>query len=289
MKKIILSIFLVLGMASQSFAAVNVDANGGNANATTGPSTSSVSDVSAISANQNQNNNTAVNINAGNGNSSTRVNTRSVSSARQANNQLIVQNYEASKIPPPLVGTVANTNNPELYDLKTGTTAQTANLSFLLWQSWSPDHRELVEGCSDRTKMIVVVDDKINQYKSENGKGENSFVLLNERTLEPEGLGSITIYPIIGKGADVDGSTIRADIKEYVNRHYNGLKVYFKKSWAASMYGINTKGRAGQIMPTGTIFGATDLIGGLAGAFGGNNGSSEPLPTISLTVILSDK
>lgn len=285
MKKILLSLIMVLCMSPNVFAVNAVGVGIG----TGGDAVVSGVDNSSTSNNANINVNTptakavgiAENINGG------KAVSKQSQKQSQSNKQSIVQNFEASKIPPPLISTIAQTNNPELYDLRTGTTAQTANLSFLLWQSWSPDHRELVEGCSDRTKLIVVTDKKIEQYKSDNG--ENSFVLLNENVLAPEGLGSITIYPIVGKGTDVDGSTLRSDIKAYVNHHYSGLKVYFKKSWAASMYGVKTKGRAAQIAPSATLWPGGDIISGLAGALGGNNGTSEPLPTISLTAILSDK
>ena len=324
MKKLLLTLILVLGLSPNLFAATTAIGTGGDATAITGPSTSSISDVGITGINSNVNNPTATANNAGIGNSNVAVDTNSNSSSnssananqnqaqqqkqnqsqsqankqtnsqstKQTNSQSITQNYEASRILPGLVTTMAVTNNAELYDLKTGTFAQTSNLGFLLWQSWSPDHRELVEGCSDRTKMIVVTDDRIKAFipkDEKEGKGQNTFVLLNEKTLDPEGLGSITIYPIVGKGIDVDGSTLRADIKEYVNKHYDGLKVYFKKSWAASMYGVRNKGRAGQVTPTTTLWGTADILGGIAGAFGGNNGSTEPLPAISLTVILSDK
>ena len=179
---------------------------------------------------------------------------------------------------------MAQTENPHLYNIQGGM-AQSANLNLLLAQSWSPDQRDSADGKSCKTTIVCVTDYNIEKYK---GAGANNFIFLDEKSPVPQGLGSITISPRLNKGNDVDGSTLKSDIKTYVCNKYHGLNIYIKSSWAASSYGVHSKGVAAQALSSGSFF-PGNVVSGLAGALGGNKGATEAVPIVSLTVILSDK
>ncbi|NMW19556.1 MAG: hypothetical protein HKK66_11165 [Chlorobiaceae bacterium] len=187
-------------------------------------------------------------------------------------------------VPQQLLGTVAQTDNPHLYSIQGGM-AQSSNLNLLLAQSWSPDHRDTADGKSCKTTIVCVTDYNIEKYK---GAGANNFIFLDEKSPVPPGLGSITISPHLNKGDEVDGSTLKSDIKTYVCNKYHGLNIYIKSSWAASSFGVHSKGLAAQAMSSASFF-PGNVVSGLAGALGGNKGATEAVPIVSLTVILSDK
>ena len=205
------------------------------------------------------------------------------SSSINGGNTLVLQSGDTI-VPQGLISTMAQTDNPHLYSIQGGI-AQASNLTFLLAQPWSPDHRDSVDGKSCRTTIVCVTDSRIEQYK---GAGQNNFIFLDEKARVPDGLGSITISPRQNKGDEVDGSTLKSDIKTYVCNRYHGLNIYIKASWAASMYGVHSKGIAAQAVSSGSFF-PGNVVSGIAGALGGNRGNTEALPMVSLTVILSDK
>ena len=205
------------------------------------------------------------------------------SSSINGGNTMVLQSGDTI-VPQGLISTMAQTDNPHLYSIQGGI-AQASNLTFLLAQPWSPDHRDSVDGKSCRTTIVCVTDSRIEQYK---GAGQNNFIFLDEKARVPDGLGSITISPRQNKGDEVDGSTLKSDIKTYVCNRYHGLNIYIKASWAASMYGVHSKGIAAQAVSSGSFF-PGNVVSGIAGALGGNRGNTEALPMVSLTVILSDK
>jgi len=239
----------------------NSNATGGNSNATGGNATGGTSSATTG----------AVNANTG---ASTSVN---------GGNTLVLKSGDTI-VPQQLLSTIAVTENPHLYSIQGGL-AQTTNLNLLLSQSWSPDQRDTADGKSCRTTIVSVTDYNIDKYK---GAGANNFIFLDEKAPVPPGLGSITIYPRLNKGDEVDGSTLKSDIKTYVCNRYHGLNIYIKSSWAASSLGVHSKGVAASAVSSASFF-PGNVVSGLAGALGGNKGATEATPIVSLTVILSDK
>ena len=255
----------------------NSNATGGYSNATGGASTAAGGSSNA----------TGGNAAGGTASASAGSATASAGSSTATNggNTLVLKSGDSTTIVPQgLLGTMAQTENPHLYNIQGGM-AQSANLNLLLAQSWSPDQRDSADGKSCKTTIVCVTDYNIEKYK---GAGANNFIFLDEKSPVPQGLGSITISPRLNKGNDVDGSTLKSDIKTYVCNKYHGLNIYIKSSWAASSYGVHSKGVAAQALSSGSFF-PGNVVSGLAGALGGNKGATEAVPIVSLTVILSDK
>ncbi len=248
------------GGSSMSYA---TGGYGGNSNATGGSSTATGGTSSASTGSSTSSTGSSSSLNGG--------------------NTVVIKSGDTI-VPQPLLGTMAQTDNPHLYNIQGGT-AQTANLNWLLAQTWSPDNRESVDGKSCRTTIVCVTDNNIEKYK---GAGANNFVFLDDKAQVPAALGSITISPRLNKGDEVDGSTLKSDIKTYVCNRYHGLNIYIKSSWAASSFGVHSKGLAAQAMSSASFF-PGNVVSGIAGALGGNRGGTEAVPIVSLTVILSDK
>ena len=227
----------------------------------------------------------SANSTGGTSSASTGASTANTGASTSVNggNTLVLKSGD-TKVPQGLLGSFAQTENPHLYNIQGGM-AQSSNLNLLLAQSWSPDQRDSADGKSCRTTIVCVTDYNIEKYK---GAGANNFIFLDEKAPVPQGLGSITIYPRLNKGDEVDGSTLKSDIKTYVCNKYHGLNIYIKSSWAASSFGVHSKGVAAQAVSSASFF-PGNVVSGLAGAFGGNKGATEALPIVSLTVILADK
>ncbi|GEM_PF-2867619 len=262
----------------------NSNATGGYSNATGGASTAAGGSSNATGGNAAGG---TASASAGSATASAGSATASAGSSTATNggNTLVLKSGDNTTIVPQgLLGTMAQTENPHLYNIQGGM-AQSANLNLLLAQSWSPDQRDSADGKSCKTTIVCVTDYNIEKYK---GAGANNFIFLDEKSPVPQGLGSITISPRLNKGNDVDGSTLKSDIKTYVCNKYHGLNIYIKSSWAASSYGVHSKGVAAQALSSGSFF-PGNVVSGLAGALGGNKGATEAVPIVSLTVILSDK
>jgi hypothetical protein len=148
---------------------------------------------------------------------------------------------------------------PILTDMRTGGHANTIGALKLFTMEFSPDNREQCTGRSGKTTIIAVWEDILT-------KGDEKNVQIHFGLRESSRyIGSITIAAKEGKGSSVDASTIKYDLKHWLEDTFGTITVESDAALAASYYGVSSQGKSVGIAQSTGLSLLTEAISGITG------------------------